>query len=137
MGSQSLAFIPCIAGLSEDVRRVCRRYNIRTVSHSRARVGTTSPNTVGGDQRAGPSEEQHHTAHQRGSTHSPHWFQADQQRRRRRYSGMLTTDPTMTRSTHTRKLMTVIQYCIIYDGTLDATQRVTFLLVATRIPVSN
>ena len=136
MGSQSLAFIPCIAGLSEDVRRVCRRYNIRTVSHSRARVGT-SPNTVGGDQRAGPSEEHHHTAHQRGSTHSPHWFQADQQRRRCRYSGMLTSGPTMMSSTHTRKLMTVIQYCIIYDGTLDTTQHVTFLLVVTSVPVSN
>ena len=28
------AFIPYVAGLSEDVRRVCRRYNIRTVFQS-------------------------------------------------------------------------------------------------------
>ena len=49
----------------------------REVSHSRVRLGTASPNTVGEDQRAGPSE-QHHTAHQRDSTHLAHWFRADQ-----------------------------------------------------------
>ena len=31
---QATAFIPYVAGLSEDVRRVCRKYNIRTVFRS-------------------------------------------------------------------------------------------------------
>ena len=31
---RATAFIPYVAGLSEDVRRVCRRYNIRTVFQS-------------------------------------------------------------------------------------------------------
>ena len=39
----------------------------REVSHSRVRLATASPNTVGEDQHAGPSE-QHHTAHQRDYT---------------------------------------------------------------------
>ena len=30
---QAMAFIPYVAGLSEDVRRVCRRYNIKTISN--------------------------------------------------------------------------------------------------------
>ena len=119
---RATAFIPYVAGLSEDVRRVCRRYNIRTVfrlastlggqltkvkdqdplekrsgvvlpdtlqlwqciyrrdeesprdphkraqschqtgrdgkvGHSGARLGTTTSNTVGGDQRVGLSKE--------------------------------------------------------------------------------
>ena len=65
----------------------------REVGHSRARLGTTTPNTVGGDQRVGSSKEQHHIAHQRGSTHPPHQSRTDQQRRGRRHSGMLTTGP--------------------------------------------
>ena len=115
---RATAFIPYVAGLSEHMRRVCRRYNIwtvfwsastlrrqlmrvkyqdplekklgvvyelqlrpciytgdkesprdphkgaqnchqtgrdREVGHSRAHLGTASPNTVGGDQRVGPS----------------------------------------------------------------------------------
>ena len=44
----------------------------REVGHSSARLGTASPNTVKRNQCAGPSKEQHHTAHQRGSTHPPH-----------------------------------------------------------------
>ena len=57
---RATAFIPYVAGLSEDVRRVCRRHNIRDgkVGHSGARLpGTTTSNTVGGDQRVGPSKE--------------------------------------------------------------------------------
>ena len=64
----------------------------REVSHSRARLGTTIPNTVGEDQRVGPSNE-HHIAHQRGSTHPPHQSRTDQQRQGCRHSGMLATGP--------------------------------------------
>ena len=44
----------------------------REVGHSRTRLGTATPYTVEGNHCAGPSEEQHHTAHQRVSTHPPH-----------------------------------------------------------------
>ena len=33
MGPQMV--IPCVAGISEDVRRVCRKFNIRVVFRSR------------------------------------------------------------------------------------------------------
>ena len=64
----------------------------RESCHSRAHLGTASPNTVGIDQQTVPSKE-HHTTHQRGSTHPPHWFPADQQRRGHCHSGMLATGP--------------------------------------------
>ena len=134
---RAIAFISYVAGLSEDVKQVCRRYNTQTVfrlaptlhgqltrvkdqdplekksgvvcqipcscghvyigetkraletrikEHKAATrrgkteksaiaehgLGTAAPNTVGGDRHARPSKEQHHIAHQRGSTHPPH-----------------------------------------------------------------
>ena len=64
----------------------------REVGHSRARLGTSTLNTVEGDQRVGPTKE-HYIAHQRGSTHPPDQSLSDQQRRGRRHSGMLATSP--------------------------------------------
>ena len=48
--------------------KAATRWGETEVGHRRAHMGTASPNTVEGNQRAGPSD---HTAHQRGSTHPP------------------------------------------------------------------